>query len=64
MDESLTSDIEIYQVDSVQMLDSAMDESLSSDIEIYQVDSVQTLHSAMDEFLQGSKLRLPDRQCD
>ena len=46
------------------MLDSAMDESLSSDIEIYQVDSVQTLHSAMDKFLQGSKLRLPDRQCD
>ena len=64
MDEFLSSDIEIYQVDSVQMLDSAMDESLSSDIEIYQVDSVQTLHSAMDEFLQGSKLRLPDRQCD
>ena len=36
MDESLTSNIEIYQVDSVQMLDSAMDESLTSDIKIYQ----------------------------
>ena len=46
------------------MLDSAMDESLSNNIEIYQVDSVQTLHSAMDEFLQGSRLRLLDRQCD
>ena len=36
MDESLTCDIEIYQVDSVQMLDSDMDESLTRDIEIYQ----------------------------
>ena len=40
MDEFLSSDIDIYQVDSVQMLDSAMDEFLSSDIEIYQVDRV------------------------
>ena len=38
MDGSLTSDIEIYQVDSVQTLDSTMDESLTSDIEIYQVE--------------------------
>ena len=34
MNEFLSSDIEIYQVDSVQMLDSAMDESLTSNIEI------------------------------
>ena len=40
MDEFLSSDIKIYQVDSVKMLDSAMDEFLSSDIEIYQVDRV------------------------
>ena len=36
MDEFVSSDIEIYQVDSVQMLDSAKDEPLTSDIEIYQ----------------------------
>ena len=36
MDEFLSSDIEISQVDSVQTLDSAKDESLTSDIEIYQ----------------------------
>ena len=36
MDEFLSSHIEIYQVDSIQMLDSAMDESLTSDIKIYQ----------------------------
>ena len=36
MDEFLSSDIEIYQVDTVQTLDSAMDESLTSDIKIYQ----------------------------
>ena len=36
MDKFLSSDIEIYQVDSVQMLDSAMDESLTSDIKTYQ----------------------------
>ena len=36
MNEFLSSDIEIYQVDSVQMLDSAMDESLTSNIKIYQ----------------------------
>ena len=36
MDEFLSSDREIYQVDSIPMLDSAKDESLTSDIEIYQ----------------------------
>ena len=36
MDEFLSSHIEIYQVDTVQTLDSAMDASLTSDIEIYQ----------------------------
>ena len=36
MDEFLYSDIKIYQVDSIQMLDTAIDESLTSHIEIYQ----------------------------
>ena len=36
MNEFLSSNIEIYQVDSVQTLDSDMDESLTCDIEIYQ----------------------------